>query len=85
MAKGLGKGLEGLFEENTDFQSDTGSELNFIRITNIEPDRNQPRKVFNRDSLDELSASIAQHGVLQPIIVKPLENGQYRIISGERR
>ena len=85
MAKGLGKGLEGLFEENTDFQSDTGSELNFIRITNIEPDRNQPRKVFNRDSLDELSASIAQHGVLQPIIVKPLENGQYRIISVERR
>lgn len=85
MAKGLGKGLEGLFEENTDFQSDTGSELNFIRITNIEPDRNQPRKVFDRDSLDELSASIAQHGVLQPIIVKPLENGQYRIISGERR
>lgn len=85
MAKGLGKGLEGLFEENTDFQSDTGSELNFIRITNIEPDKNQPRKVFNRDSLDELSASIAQHGVLQPIIVKPLENGQYRIISGERR
>lgn len=85
MAKGLGKGLEGLFEENSDFQSDTGSELNFIRITNIEPDRNQPRKVFNRDSLDELSASIAQHGVLQPIIVKPLENGQYRIISGERR
>ena len=85
MAKGLGKSLEGLFEENTDFQSDTGSELNFIRITNIEPDRNQPRKVFNRDSLDELSASIAQHGVLQPIIVKPLENGQYRIISGERR
>lgn len=85
MAKGLGKGLEGLFEENTDFQSDTGSELNFIRITNIEPDRNQPRKIFNRDSLDELSASIAQHGVLQPIIVKPLENGQYRIISGERR
>ena len=85
MAKGLGKGLEGLFEENTDFQSDTGSELNFIRITNIEPDRDQPRKVFNRDSLDELSASIAQHGVLQPIIVKPLENGQYRIISGERR
>lgn len=85
MAKGLGKGLEGLFEENTDFQSDTGSELNFIRITNIEPDRNQPRKVFDRDSLDELSSSIAQHGVLQPIIVKPLENGQYRIISGERR
>ncbi|PWM45942.1 MAG: hypothetical protein DBX47_03205 [Clostridiales bacterium] len=57
----------------------------FIKITNIEPDKNQPRKVFDKEALDELSSSIAQHGILQPIIVRPAENGQYRIISGERR
>ena len=87
MAKGLGKGLEGLFEENAAFQDNTISDkkLTFIKITNIEPDKNQPRKVFDKEALDELSSSIAQHGILQPIIVRPAENGQYRIISGERR
>ena len=78
---GLGRGLESLFTE-------TGGEVstnNIIKISEIEPDENQPRKIFEEESLYELSASIQEHGVLQPIVIKPKPIGGYKIIAGERR
>lgn len=77
-------GLDMLFEDN--YHEDSGSEeLPSIRISLIEPDRTQPRKAFDEQKLRELSDNIAMHGVLQPILVRPLENGGYRIVAGERR
>lgn len=85
MAKGLGKGLNSLFEENeTDFE-ESQKELIQVPITQVEPNKAQPRKTFEKDALDELASSIAQNGMLQPIIARPLKNGQYQIVSGERR
>lgn len=65
---GLGKGLEALFKENT---ADEG-QIVTLRLSEIEPNRDQPRKQFDEDALAELSASIAQHGILQPLLVRPL-------------
>ena len=80
---GLGKGLEALFAENAvEEQGKTVS----LRIAEIEPNRaQQPRKQFDEDALAELAASIAQHGVLQPLLVRPLSGGNYQLVAGERR
>ena len=78
---GLGRGLESLFGENA---ADNEGAVN-IRLTDIEPNRDQPRKDFNEDSLAELAESIEKHGLIQPIVVRPEANGSYRIIAGERR
>ncbi len=79
---GLGKGLEALFAENAvEEQGKTVS----LRISDIEPNRAQPRKQFDEDALAELAASIAQHGVLQPLLVRPLSGGNYQLVAGERR
>lgn len=79
---GLGKGLDALFAENaTTEQGKTVS----LRISEIEPNKGQPRKQFDDAALTELAASIAQHGVLQPLLVRPLPNGQYQLVAGERR
>jgi len=56
-----------------------------IRIEEIEPNREQPRKEFDSGALAELADSIAQHGVLQPLLLRPMVNGGYRIVAGERR
>src|ERR1700678_1688190 len=57
-----------------------------IYLSQIEPDKNQPRKNFDENSLDELASSIKQHGVIQPILVRKLNKGdKYQIIAGERR
>ncbi len=79
--KGLGKGLESLFVENS---SENGSAIE-VRLSEIEPNREQPRKYFNDESIEELSESIKKHGLIQPIVVRPLVTGGYRIIAGERR
>ncbi len=85
MKKGLGKGLNSLFEENTyDLESAAGGET-LLRLSAIEPDKNQPRKLFEPAALEELAASIKEHGLIQPIIVAPLGEDRYRIIAGERR
>lgn len=83
MAKvgGLGRGLDALFNENT---VDSGESVT-LKINEIEPNRNQPRKDFNEESLSELAESIARHGLIQPIVVRPLASGSYGIIAGERR
>ena len=93
---GLGKGLDVLFggaplemqtleEENTQPEETADSKnLKTLRITEVEPNREQPRKNFNQESLEELSESIKTYGIIQPIVVSK-ENGYYAIIAGERR
>ncbi len=87
MAKGrggLGRGLESLFEDAApSFESDTRIET--LPLREIEPDPGQPRKTFDNETLAELSASIAEHGLLQPIAVRPKPSGGYLIVAGERR
>ena len=97
MKRGLGKGLDALFsiyedEEkeqkvNSTQQSDNAvsSGVNEIDIRKIDPNKNQPRKRFDANSLKELTESIKQHGIIQPIIVNEEKNGRYTIIAGERR
>lgn len=51
----------------------------------IEPNRDQPRKVFDEDALAELADSIAKHGVIQPLLVRPMPDGSYQLVAGERR
>ncbi len=78
---GLGKGLDTLFNENS---TDNEGAVT-LNINEIEPNRNQPRKDFSEEALNELADSIARHGLIQPIVVKPNVDGTYMIIAGERR
>ncbi len=82
MAKGgLGAGLDSLFSDNaSDVQIKTT-----LRTSDIEPNRDQPRKHFSTESISTLADSIREHGILQPILVRPLESGGYQIVAGERR
>lgn len=79
--RGLGKGLDALFVDNA-VESET--RVNSLPIAEIEPNRQQPRQEFDQEALAELAASIAEHGVLQPILVRPVSGG-YQIVAGERR
>ena len=79
--KGLGRGLEGLFDENAT-KNEGAVE---IRLSEIEPNRNQPRKDFDEQALESLAESIAEHGLIQPIVVRPTPAGTYQIVAGERR
>ena len=86
---GLGKGLEALFPSNVDVDSlggaqATNEKIVEMKINEIEPDINQPRKLFDEEKLTELADSIKEHGVLQPIIVTKRDDF-YQIIAGERR
>lgn len=81
--KGLGKGLDALFFDNASPVSSGGVET--LRISEIEPNRNQPRKVFEDEPLQQLADSIREHGLIQPLLVRPLQSGGYQIIAGERR
>ncbi len=78
---GLGRGLDSLMDENA---ADAGGAV-IININDIEPNRGQPRKDFDETALAELADSISQHGLIQPIVVKPTMDGTYSIIAGERR
>ena len=80
----LGRGLESLFEDAAP-SLETGDGVRTVPLREIEPDPGQPRKTFNQDSLAELAASIGEHGLLQPIAVRPQPMGGYRIVAGERR
>ena len=79
---GLGKGLDSLFNDNIIEESDSARTL---RISELEPNRDQPRKEFDPAALAELAGSIAAVGVIQPLIVRPLVSGGYQIVAGERR
>lgn len=84
MAKkgGLGRGLDSIYLEN---ESETGSNAVFLKIEDVEPNREQPRTEFDEEALITLSDSIREHGVLQPILVRPVFGGGYQIVAGERR
>ena len=97
MAKmtGLGKGLDALFggapldniknEELVQIeQIENNEKLKSLKITEVEPNREQPRRTFNQESLEELAESIKTYGIIQPIVVSKRE-GYYSIIAGERR
>ncbi len=91
---GLGKGLDALFgasplvteveEEQTKEQVEDNENLKTLKITDVEPNRDQPRKTFNQESLEELADSIKTYGVIQPIVVTK-KDGYYAIVDGERR
>ena len=78
----LGKGLDLIFDDNTIDQ--TGG-VTFVETSQITPKPGQPRKYFDMEALSDLAASIAAHGILQPILVRDRGNGSYEIIAGERR
>ncbi len=79
---GLGKGLDAIFLEN---DADDSEGTVTLKISDIEPNRSQPRHEFNEEALRELADSIASHGVLQPLLVRPLPDGGYQLVAGERR
>ena len=79
---GLGKGLDALFIDNS--TEDVKSAVK-LGINEIEPNRDQPRKHFDEEALSELADSIALHGVIQPLLVRPISDGGYQLIAGERR
>lgn len=78
---GLGKGLDALFDENA---TDSKGAVE-LKLNEIEPNKEQPRKDFDEEAISSLAESIAKHGLLQPIIVRPKLNGMYEIVAGERR
>ena len=82
MAKGgLGAGLDSLFMDNTnDIQV-----KKTLRTSEIEPNRAQPRKKFSDEAINNLADSIKEHGMLQPVLVRPMDDGCYQIVAGERR
>ena len=81
--KGLGLGLDALFAAN-DLEDAEGELLN-LPIAKVEPREEQPRKRFDEESLQALADSIAQYGLIQPIVARKLDSGYYQIIAGERR
>ena len=91
-SRGLGRGFDALIptdlvDEDFDLTADEdrqSSELKKIKISEIVPDEEQPRRDFSPEALDALAASIKEHGVLQPIVVTR-EDGRYKIVAGERR
>ena len=89
--KSLGKGLDALFSDTSgsivaDINSPTEKEaILTLSISDIEPNKNQPRRDFDKEKLEALASSIKEHGVVSPILVTPTKNGTYRIVAGERR
>ncbi len=79
---GLGRGLDAIFLDNAAEESGSNT---LLRISDIEPRPDQPRKTFNQEALNQLADSIAANGLIQPIAVRPTAGGMYQIIAGERR
>ncbi|ADU28282.1 ParB/RepB/Spo0J family partition protein [Ethanoligenens harbinense] len=83
MKRGLGKGLDALFADNA--TGDASAPVN-LRLSEIEPNTDQPRKEFEPEALSQLADSIRQHGILQPLLVRPIPGtGTYQLVAGERR
>ena len=81
---GLGRGLDALVADNSIEEIASTSAVK-LKIMDIEPNRDQPRKIFDEDALAELADSIAKHGVIQPLLVRPMPDGSYQLVAGERR
>lgn len=82
---GLGKGLQSIFADNYTESTPKNEEVSKLKLSLLEPKSDQPRKYFDTDALETLADSIAQHGLIQPIVVRKSESGFYQIIAGERR
>ena len=84
---GLGRGLDAIFLDNSLEDENVHSEESIVKlkISLIDPKRDQPRKHFDKEALEQLAASITENGLLQPILVREYGNGRYQIIAGERR
>lgn len=81
---GLGRGLDALLVDNS-IENTSSSSAVKLKLNEIEPNKNQPRKYFDDEALSELAASIEKHGVIQPLLVRPLPGGTYQLVAGERR
>ncbi|MBQ9414575.1 MAG: ParB/RepB/Spo0J family partition protein [Clostridia bacterium] len=79
---GLGRGLDALLSENS---TEDGAKTVTLRLLDIAPNPDQPRRSFDDEALSELASSIEKHGVLQPLLVRPMPDGHYQIVAGERR
>lgn len=84
---GLGRGLDAIFLDNTIAEENVHSEekISKLKISLVDPKRDQPRKHFDKEALEQLAASINENGLLQPILVREYGEGRYQIIAGERR
>ena len=82
---GLGRGLDAIFLDNSQDTVEKDGGVTNVRISLVDPKSDQPRKYFDKEALEELSASIKEHGLLQPILVREGGAGRYQIIAGERR
>ncbi len=83
--KGLGKGLDALFSSDFDIAPSPLETERTIKISDIDTNKNQPRKLFYEDTLEELAESIRIHGIITPLALRRTENGRYEIVAGERR
>ncbi len=81
---GLGRGFDAIMFDNAIDEASASNAVK-LKLTEIEPNREQPRKQFDEDALNELAESISQHGVLQPLLVRPMRDGSYQLVAGERR
>ena len=87
-SSGLGRGLDAIFLDNTIVENTADKEntISTLKISLVDPKSDQPRKYFDKEALEELSASIKENGLLQPILVREYgDAGRYQIIAGERR
>ena len=93
--RGLGRGLDALFADQapvvqpeeaaeSPVAADEQNAVVYINVNDIKPNENQPRKIFNEEKISELSASILEHGIIQPLVVRKSSAG-YEIVAGERR
>ena len=82
---GLGKGLGALIPPGTEFAATERGGLEMLPVASVRPNRYQPREYFDEDALSSLAESIREVGVLQPILVRPLGDGEYELVAGERR
>lgn len=78
----LGRGLDAILIDNEEQKEENG--VRMIRLSEVEPNPDQPRKIFDTEPLEALAESISQHGVIQPVVVRP-KDGMYMIVTGERR
>lgn len=88
--KGLGKGLGSLFDEHNIIddvidKTNINGGITQVKMSLIEPNKNQPRKSFDKEKIEALANSIKENGLIQPIIITPSEGGMYKIVAGERR
>jgi ParB family chromosome partitioning protein len=85
--RGLGRGFDALISDDFDksLLLESGERIEKIPLNQLQPNPYQPRQHFDKDALQDLAASIRQHGIVQPLVVTPLKNGTYHLIAGERR